>query len=100
MSLEVWKRLPPEIQRLVEQAARDSVPYQRRLWDDAVTEIMRNLKQAGVTVTHPDRQPFADAVEDMLQGYERESEFGGLLTSIRKFQRESSVSRQSDVAAP
>jgi len=87
MSLEVWRRLPPDIQRLIQQATRDSVPYQRQLWNEAVTQIMQDLKEAGVEVIYPDRQPFASAVEDMLQSYEKESEFGDLLASIRELQR-------------
>lgn len=86
MSLKVWNGLPRDIQQLVQQAARDSVPYQRKVWNEAVAQIMRELKDAGVEVIHPDRQPFIAAVEEMLQDYETESEFGGLLVSIREFQ--------------
>jgi len=87
MSMEVWRRLSPETQRLIQQAARDSVPYQRRVWDQAVAQIMLNLKEAGVEVINPDREPFMKAVEEMLLSYENESEFGDLLASIRRFQR-------------
>jgi TRAP-type C4-dicarboxylate transport system substrate-binding protein len=87
MSLEVWSRLPPKVQRLIQQAARDSVSYQRQAWAKAVAKIMQELKDAGVKVISPDRQPFMEAVEQMLQDYETESEFGDLLTSIRRFQR-------------
>ena len=86
MSMEVWKKLSPETQLLIQQAARDSVPHQRKVWDEAVAQIMLNLKEAGVEVIHPDRQPFRKAVEEMLQSYENESEFGELLVSIRSSQ--------------
>jgi tripartite ATP-independent transporter DctP family solute receptor len=88
MSLEVWRRLPPDVQLLIRQAAEDSVPYQRQLWDEAVTQIMHDLKKAGVEVIYPDRQPFARSVEQMLQSYEKKSEFGNLLVTIREFQRD------------
>lgn len=87
MSMEVWRGLSPDNQRLIQQAARDSVPYQRRVWDQAVAEIMLDLKEAGVEVIIPDREPFMKAVEEMLQSYENESAYGDLLSSIRRFQR-------------
>jgi tripartite ATP-independent transporter DctP family solute receptor len=87
MSLEVWRSLSPDVQELVQQAARDSVRHQRQAWHEAVSQIMITLREAGVEVIHPDRGPFAEAVEEMLQRYETESEFGDLLVSIREFQQ-------------
>jgi len=92
MSLEIWRRLPPDIRQLIQEAAQDSVPYQRQRWADSVAKIMTELETAGVRVFTPDRRPFEEAVSDMLKAYEKKSDFGDLLTSIRSFQENRKIS--------
>ena len=87
MSADTWKRLPPELQKIVEEAARDSVAYQRKLWDEAVEHSMSELRKAGVQVLKPDREPFVRATRPMLERYQSSAEYGDLIARIRAVQR-------------
>jgi tripartite ATP-independent transporter DctP family solute receptor len=62
----VWRNLPPEGQRQLAEAAAEAGVFQRDLWAKKSAEAIETLKKAGVTVTHPDKQPFIDAVRPML----------------------------------
>ena len=84
MSLEVWNGLSPEFQEILQQAASDSVSFQRQAWKDSVARIMEELEQAGVEILRPDRDPFRAAVRGMLKDYE--DRFGGTLKAIRDFE--------------
>lgn len=48
MSRMRWQALGPELQRIVRQAAKDSVPFMRRLWDVRVDQARAELLAAGV----------------------------------------------------
>lgn len=66
MSEVVWRNLPPDAQRHLAEAADEAAVFQRDLWAKMSAEAIETLKEAGVTVTHPDKQPFVDAVRPML----------------------------------
>jgi hypothetical protein len=47
---------------------------------------MEELRQAGVEIIQPDREPFRAAVQGMLEDYQ--AQFGEILTAIRNFEQE------------
>ncbi len=67
MSLHVWQDLTPEQQQWVQQAANDSIVYQRAAWQQASEEALSAVKAAGVTVIYPDKEPFRQAVAPFYQ---------------------------------
>lgn len=67
MSLHVWQDLTPEQQQWVQQAANDSIVYQRAAWQQASEEALNAVKAAGVTVIYPDKAPFRQAVAPFYQ---------------------------------
>lgn len=69
MSATAWNKMSAEDQALVRQAAKDSVPYMRELWEarEAVSEA--KVRAAGVEIiTDIDKAPF---IEAMIPVYER-----------------------------
>lgn len=62
MSKKVWDGLPAADQRLIRQAARDSVAEMRRLWRERERRAEDAARQAGVTVIQPDKDAFAEAM--------------------------------------
>ncbi|MBL1435709.1 MAG: TRAP transporter substrate-binding protein [Rhodobacteraceae bacterium] len=69
MSSAAWEKLSADDQAMVRQAARDSVPYMRELWEarEAVSEA--RVREAGVEIiTEIDKAPFIAA---MAPVYER-----------------------------
>ena len=89
-SQEVWDELPLDVQKLIEDAAWDSMDRQRQLWRESVNDCMRDLKAAGVEIIRPDIVPFMEAVGPLLDRYEREKEYGDLVARIRKEARKAS----------
>lgn len=60
MSLSRWERLSNEDREIVRQAAKDSVPYMRELWDARVAASRERILAAGVEVNEvADREAFA-----------------------------------------
>ncbi|MCF8461284.1 MAG: TRAP transporter substrate-binding protein [Flavobacteriales bacterium] len=65
MSLHTWEKLSEQEKSWIEEAARQSVVYQRELWKKSEDEALEAVKKAGVEVTIPDRKTFADKVSFM-----------------------------------
>lgn len=57
-----WQSLTPEQQTLIAEAAVEARDYERELSLKADQELEAALKKEGMTVTHPDKTPFAEAV--------------------------------------
>jgi tripartite ATP-independent transporter DctP family solute receptor len=65
MSLSVWQSLPPHVQVWVQQAADESVVFQRALWRERTDDALQRLAAAGVEIHRPDTAPFAAAAEPL-----------------------------------
>ncbi|HSV29270.1 MAG TPA: TRAP transporter substrate-binding protein, partial [Candidatus Omnitrophota bacterium] len=62
MSRKVWDSLPAADQALIRQAAKDSVPFMRRLWAGREQAAQDRLKASGVVVNPVDKAQFAAAM--------------------------------------
>lgn len=69
VSLPVWNSLTDQQRIWLQQAADDSVSYQRQLWQQAETDAIQSLEEAGVTITRPDKAAFSDAVKPMYKDH-------------------------------
>jgi len=81
MSSRIWNSLDEQQQQWLQMAVDDSVAYQRELWRVSTEESLAAVQAAGVIVTHPDKQPFMEAVEEMKAAYDG-TEVGRLLRAI------------------
>lgn len=70
MSKRIWDDLNPQQQEWLTTAVRDSVEYQRKLWQAETEESLAAVEAEGVTISYPDKAPFREAVREMKQGYE------------------------------
>lgn len=82
-SLPVWESLTPEQRGWIEQAARESVVFQRKLWREKTDEALAKAEAAGVTIHRPDRAPFASATASMAAEYDG-TPLGDLIRRIRE----------------
>lgn len=62
ISEATWKSLSPEHQKIVADAATKARDYERGLSLKADQELEAACKKEGMTITHPDKAPFAKAV--------------------------------------
>jgi tripartite ATP-independent transporter DctP family solute receptor len=87
MSEQIWQGLTPTQQGWVQSAMRDSVVYQKELWQAATLDALAKVKAHGVEVIVPDKQPFIDAVKPLHQELAG-SEVGDLIQQIQQLQPE------------
>ncbi len=85
MSKRVWDDLTAEEQGWLTKAVRESVDYQRTLWQAETDQSIEAVKAAGVVVTYPDKTPFREAVAPMKAAY-ADTETGALLDAIKSME--------------
>lgn len=84
-SKRVWDSLSAEVQGWIEEAAAESVVFQRKLWNEKTQKALDDLKAAGVKVYHPDKAPFRAQVASMYTRYEG-TKIGALIERVRAVQ--------------
>jgi len=63
-SKKVFDTLPADEQKIFRAAAKESVPYMRKLWDAKELESRKKVEAAGVQVVdNVDKKPFMDAMK-------------------------------------
>jgi len=82
ISSKVWKTLSEQEQKWLQEAADESVPVQRKYWDESVKESLRIVQENGVTIHYPDKTKFAEKVQKLLDGY-KDDEIGELIRRIQ-----------------
>lgn len=83
MSKKVWDSLSPEDQKIVAQAAADSVEYQKKAWADYTNKALEELKAKGVVISTPDKAPFQKVVEPLYANY---PEYKDIISQIQAVQ--------------
>ncbi len=83
ISTVVWNRLSQQEQQWLQEAANESVIAQREYWAKSEKESLRIVQEAGVTISYPDKEPFAAKVQDMLNSYKSEPELFKLIKQIQ-----------------
>lgn len=85
ISTRVWNHMTPEQQTILQEAADESVVYQRQLWDEAEKADLKVVEEAGVNVIRPDKGPFREAVRSVWKEFEG-TEIGDLINRIQEVQ--------------
>lgn len=83
MSAQSWRRLSAKQQEIIQQAAVESVPLMRKLWDAQTAEAETNIRAAKVEVNEVDEiAAFADRMKPVWGEYVQTSEQKHLLAQI------------------
>ncbi|MEN6427583.1 MAG: TRAP transporter substrate-binding protein [Phycisphaerales bacterium] len=83
ISTRVWGRLSPEEQRILQEAADESVVYQRKIWAEAEWKDLETVQKQGVTIIRPDKAPFRESVQSVWKEFEG-TEIGELIRRIQE----------------
>lgn len=62
-----WKKLTPEQQKIISDAAKEARDYERELSLKADQELEAGCKEKGMIVTNPDKAPFVKAVASVYK---------------------------------
>ncbi len=64
-----WDRLSKDDQAMIRQAAKDSVPYMRKLWDEREQKSRKIVEAAGVQVIQVDKASFQAAMRPVYDRF-------------------------------
>ncbi len=82
-SKKVWDTLSADDQKIIRQAAKESVPYMRKLWDEREDKSRKIVESAGSQIVTVDKKPFQDAMKPV---YDKFITDPGLKDMIRRIQ--------------
>jgi tripartite ATP-independent transporter DctP family solute receptor len=69
-SKKVWDTLTPEEQGIIRKAAKESVPYMRKLWDEREANSRKTVEAGGSQIaTDVDKEAFAAAVKPVYEKF-------------------------------
>jgi tripartite ATP-independent transporter DctP family solute receptor len=80
-----WNGLGESHKKILQEAADESVPHQRKLWADFVEKSMDEMMAKGLTVYTPDKAPFMERAQGMYKEFEG-TEIGNLAKRIQEVQ--------------
>lgn len=81
-----WDKLSPDDQRLIRQAAKDSVPYMRKQWAEREEKSRKVVEQAGVQVVETDKSSFQAAMKPVYDRFVTSREMKSLVARIQAVQ--------------
>jgi tripartite ATP-independent transporter DctP family solute receptor len=69
MSKKIWDTLTPDEQKIFQAAAKESVPYMRKLWDEKEKKSYDVVVKAGAQVIDVDKKSFQDAMKPVYDKF-------------------------------
>ena len=69
ISKKVWNKLNSQQKDWIQQAADESAILERELWAAAEIESLEKVVEAGVKINYPDKKPFIEKVQPLLESY-------------------------------
>jgi tripartite ATP-independent transporter DctP family solute receptor len=83
-SKAIWDRLKDEDKALIRQAAKDSVPHMRKLWDEREAKARQVVEAGGAKITPlANRQEFVDAMQPVYAKFAGTPELQGLVQKVQ-----------------
>ena len=83
ISQHIWDKLSDVEKGWLQQAANESVPVERKLWEASVKKSMEEVQKAGVRIYYPDKSLFAEKVQEVYEAYQ---EYPAVYENIKKIQ--------------
>ncbi|SHI85703.1 tripartite ATP-independent transporter solute receptor, DctP family [Tangfeifania diversioriginum] len=65
----VWDKLTEQEQEWIQQAADESAVLERELWAASEKKSLEEVQKAGVEINYPDKEPFIEKVQPLLESY-------------------------------
>ncbi|MCJ8142527.1 TRAP transporter substrate-binding protein [Ancylobacter sp. A5.8] len=81
-----WDKLTPEDQKILRQAAKESVVKMRELWSAREKASEEKVRAAGVNVITVDKQPFIDAMKPVYDSFVTDPAMKDLVARIQAVQ--------------
>jgi tripartite ATP-independent transporter DctP family solute receptor len=85
-SKRTWDTLSPEDQKAIRQAAKESVPYMRKLWDEREEKSLAIVKAGGAEIIKVDKASFQNAMKPVYDKFINDAKLKGLIKRIQDTQ--------------
>jgi TRAP-type C4-dicarboxylate transport system substrate-binding protein len=86
MSKKVWDTLTPQEQAIIKDAAKQSVPYMRKLWDAKEAESRKKVETGGAQVVEVDKKSFADAMQPVYDKFITDPKLKDMVQKVKATQ--------------
>jgi tripartite ATP-independent transporter DctP family solute receptor len=83
MSKKVWDTLTPEQQKIFREAAKESVPYMRKLWDEKELASRKKVEEGGAQVVEVDKKSFQDAMKPVYDKFITDPKLKDMVAKIQ-----------------
>ncbi len=83
MSTKIWNTLTEEEKGWLQEAATESVQYQRKLWAESERHSLEQAEAAGVTIIYPDKQPFIETVQFLYDEFKEDEMLNRFIQRIQ-----------------
>lgn len=83
ISKVVWDKLSEAEKQWVQEAADESIAYQRELWEKSEQEALDEVKKAGVEINYPDKTLFEQEVQEVYEAFQSNDTLYSLIQRIK-----------------
>ena len=83
IGMPLWSRLSLQEQQWLQEAAAAATDYQRQLWQAAEAKALEAVQEAGVEIIRPDKAPFFEQTQHLLEQYQDEPAIYELIQRIK-----------------
>ena len=81
-----WDKLSADDQKILREAARESVPYMRKLWDEREQKSRAVVEKAGSQIVEVDKASFQAAMKPVYDRYVTTPDMKDLVAKIQAVQ--------------
>ena len=82
-SKRVWDTLGADDQKAIRQAARESVPYMRKLWDEREEKSLATVKAGGAEIIQVDKASFQKAMPPVYDKFITDAKLKALVKRVQ-----------------
>jgi len=82
-SKKTWDTLTPEDQKIIREAAKESVVYMRKLWDEREEKSLATVKAAGAQIVEVDKASFQAAMKPVYDKYLQDPKLKALVARVQ-----------------
>ena len=86
ISTKIWEKLTNQQKDWVQQAANESAILERELWAESEIKSLEKVMAAGVEVNYPDKEPFIEMVQPLIESYSNNKVIYSYINRIREIE--------------
>jgi tripartite ATP-independent transporter DctP family solute receptor len=83
-SKAIWDTLTPVQRQIIREAAKESVPYMRKLWDEREDKAKKAVEASGVKITEVDKVSFALAMKPVYDKFVTDPALREMVNRVQK----------------